>query len=185
MTFLKALFGSGNAIAQTVQVFRPGAEASAQRAADYSQAALAQFASEYSHARRGVFDRFMDGLNRLPRPLMVIATFALFAMAMHDPLWFAERMQGLSLVPEPLWWLMGTIVAFYFGGRFQIKGQEFQREIAKAATRLPDVLQNIETIRALRSDSPGVADTATDSELTVASIEPDENPAIRDWRTTA
>ena len=26
-------------------------------------------------------------------------------------------MQGLALVPEPLWWLMGAIVSFYFGAR--------------------------------------------------------------------
>jgi hypothetical protein len=26
-------------------------------------------------------------------------------------------MQGLGFVPEPLWWLLGAIVSFYFGAR--------------------------------------------------------------------
>jgi len=34
--------------------------------------------------------------------------------------------------PEPLWWLMGAIVSFYFGARHQSKGQEFQRSVARS-----------------------------------------------------
>ena len=36
---------------------------------------------------------------------------------MVDPVAFADRMVGLNAVPEPLWWLLGAIVAFYFGAR--------------------------------------------------------------------
>ena len=36
---------------------------------------------------------------------------------MIDPEAFAKRMVGLNAVPEPLWWLLGAIVAFYFGAR--------------------------------------------------------------------
>ena len=36
---------------------------------------------------------------------------------MVDPVAFASRMVGLNAVPEPLWWLLGAIVAFYFGAR--------------------------------------------------------------------
>jgi hypothetical protein len=53
--------------------------------------------------------------------------------AMANPAWFAARMQGLAAVPEPLWWLLGVIVSFYFGARHQIKSQEFQRSLAKVA----------------------------------------------------
>lgn len=63
------------------------------------------------------FDRCVNALNRLPRPLLALATPALFAYAMHDPEGFSRRMQALALVPEPLWWLMGAVVAFYFGAR--------------------------------------------------------------------
>ena len=36
---------------------------------------------------------------------------------MVDPQAFAARMVGLNAVPEPLWWLLGAVVAFYFGAR--------------------------------------------------------------------
>lgn len=186
MRFLGVLFGGGgNVIAETAQVFRENAEAGAQRQSDYAQAALAQHAAEFAIERRGWFDRFMDGLNRLPRPLLVLATFALFASAMFDPIWFTERMVGLALVPEPLWWLFGTIVAFYFGGRYQIKSQEFHKSIKRTTALVPEVLGSIEAIRALRSDSPGVADTGTDTGLEVAALEPDENAAISAWKRDA
>ena len=36
---------------------------------------------------------------------------------MAEPVGFAGRMEGLAYVPEPLWWLLGAIVGFYFGAR--------------------------------------------------------------------
>ncbi len=77
----------------------------------------------------------IDGLNRLPRPMLAFGTIGLFISAMTDPAWFGERMQGLALVPEALWWLMGAVVSFYFGARHQLKGQQFQREIAETLSR--------------------------------------------------
>ncbi len=59
----------------------------------------------------------MNGLNRLPRPLLTMGTLALFVYAMAAPVGFSRRMEGLQLVPEPLWWLLGAIVSFYFGAR--------------------------------------------------------------------
>jgi hypothetical protein len=45
---------------------------------------------------------------------MAFGVLGLFVAAMLNPIWFADRMAGLSLVPEPLWWLMGAIVSFIF-----------------------------------------------------------------------
>ncbi len=134
---LEALFGGGrNALRETAEVFRPNAEAEAQRAAAARAAALAQFAGEFAQPERGLFDRLVDGLNRLPRPAMAFGTLALFIAAMWRPEWFAARMAGLALVPEPLWWLLGVIVSFYFGARHQVKGQEFQARLAAQAAAL-------------------------------------------------
>jgi len=183
MNILKMIFGGArNVIAETAGVFMENTEAGAQRRANYAQSALGQFGAEFQVARQGRFDRFMDGLNRLPRPLMVVATFMLFASAMFDPLWFAERMQGLILVPDPLWWLAGTIVAFYFGGRFQVKAQDFNKALAQSTARLPQVLENITRIRALAHDTPGVAKTGTDSALSEAAIAPSGNEALQAWK---
>ena len=71
------------------------------------QAALAQLTGEF-RAERSWFDTLIDGINRLPRPVMAGGTIGLFVYAMVDPVAFAARMQGLVLVPEPLWWLLGA-----------------------------------------------------------------------------
>jgi hypothetical protein len=65
----------------------------------------------------GPFDSMVDGLNRLPRPMLALGTLGLFGYAMIDPEGFGARMVGLGTVPEPLWWLLGAIVSFYFGAR--------------------------------------------------------------------
>ena len=174
--------GSRNAVRETVEVFRENAEAGAARAANAQGLAMTQYGAEFALARHGWFDRLMDGLNRLPRPLLALGTLALFVSAMVSPLWFSERMQGIALVPEPLWWLLGVIVSFYFGARHQEKAQQFQREIVGTIQRVPEVLDNIRTIRELRFDSVRAADTGEDARLTLASIAPDSNPALEAWR---
>ena len=113
---MSAIFGDGrNVVAETMQVFRENAENGVVRDADAKAAALAQLAAEFGGPRQGWFDRFIDGLNRLPRPMLALGTIGLFVAAMSDPVWFAQRMVGVAAVPEPLWWLMGAIVSFYFG----------------------------------------------------------------------
>ena len=148
------LGGGRNAIRETAEVFRPNAEAEAARLAAHESAALAQFAAEFALPRQGVFDRLMNGLNRLPRPMLALGTLGLFLSAMADPVWFAQRMQGIALVPEPLWWLMGAIVSFYFGARHQIKSHNFQKALAETLARAPEVTQRIRALDALHRDVP-------------------------------
>ncbi|SFS12777.1 holin family protein [Yoonia litorea] len=124
------LFGDGrNVVADTVTVFRENAENGAVREADARSQSLSQFAAEFQHQRRGVFDRFVDGVNRLPRPVLALGTIWLFTEAMRKPEEFAEAMVGLAAIPEPLWWLMGAVVSFYFGARHQAKAHEFQNRL--------------------------------------------------------
>jgi hypothetical protein len=56
-------------VQSTVEVFRENSEKSAVRAHVLQQAALTQFATEFRNPRSG-FDRFIDGVNRLPWPLV-------------------------------------------------------------------------------------------------------------------
>ena len=152
------IFGERNLVKDTVEVFRPNAEAQAERDAAKEAAALAQFAAEFGIERRGWFDRFVDGVIRLPRPLLAFGTLGLFLAAMVDPVWFSARMQGVALVPEPLWWLMGAIVSFYFGARHQVKSQEFQRSLATTLARTQDVVRNIEALEALNDGNAALDD---------------------------
>jgi hypothetical protein len=180
---LRVLFrGTGNVVRETAEVFRVNAEAADARAAQMQRAALDQMAAEFRSGGRGLFDRVIDALNRLPRPAMALGTLGLLVSAMVDPLWFGERMAGLALVPEPLWWLLGAIVSFYFGARHQAKGQDFQRGLAATLARAPQVLETIEGLRALRPGSPGAADPGPDAHATRAAVSAGENPALTDWR---
>ncbi|SFA78888.1 Holin of 3TMs, for gene-transfer release [Poseidonocella pacifica] len=180
---MRLVFGGGrNVVAQTAEVFRVNAEADAQRGFETQAAALNQFGAEFAVPRRGAFDRFMDGLNRLPRPAMAIGTMGLFVAAMIDPIWFAERMQGIALVPEPLWWLLGAIVSFYFGARHQAKGQDFQRSVAESIARVPQVVENTKRLRELRAEGVGTADTNGDQQLAQAALKSTGNPALDDWK---
>lgn len=142
------VFGDGrNVLRDTAEVFVENAEARAGREVALRRAALEQFGAEFLLPRKGVFDRVVDGLNRLPRPGLALGTLGLFVAAMVDPVWFAARMEGIALVPEPLWWLLGAIVSFYFGARHQAKGQEFQERILRDVAQVrggmaPPVVEN-------------------------------------------
>ncbi len=169
------VFGGGrNVLTETAEVFRENAEAGAVRTVALQTQALTQHGAEFTHAQKGGFDRFMDGINRLPRPMLAFGTLGLFVTAMVDPIWFATRMQGLVLVPEPLWWLLGAIVSFYFGARHQFKGQEFQRSIAQTMARVPQVVENIRVLNAL---SPKVAA----HNMADLGTKPNDNAALTEW----
>lgn len=177
------LFGGGrNVIVDTAEVFRVNAEAGDKRASELQSAALEQMAREFQPQQNGWFDRLVDGLNRLPRPAMALGTIALFISAMSNPVWFSERMQGISLVPEPMWWLLGVVVSFYFGARHQAKGQEFQRSLAQTMARTPQVVRNIEHLRSLDPGQPQIAHSGTDSTLEIAATETEDNPALAAWK---
>ncbi|WP_420567490.1 holin family protein [Thalassovita sp.] len=152
------MFGDGrNVIRETAGVFAENKDAGADRAARMQRAALEQFGAEFSLPRKGLFDRVIDGMNRLPRPGLALGTLGLFIAAMVNPVWFSARMEGLALVPEPLWWLLGAIVSFYFGARHQAKGQEFQERLIS-----------------------GLVQRAAAFEPEPEPIEP--NPALQEWR---
>lgn len=182
---LSWMFGDGrNLVRETSEVFRENAEARAQRSAAQQTQALAQFASEFAAPREGRFDRFMNGLNRLPRPALALGILGLFVAAMVDPIWFASRMQGLILVPEPLWWLLGVVVSFYFGARHQVKSHQFQTALSQTMLQVPEVLQNLEQLQAMaptpNSTAHKTPDTQTEAAPDVTPQEP--NSALNAWR---
>ena len=157
---LGAVFGGGrNVIAETAEVFRPNAENQAERDQEYQSAALAQFASEFAIERKGWFDRFIDGLNRLPRPIMALGTIGLFISAMYDPVWFANRMVGLATVPTELWALLGAIVTFYFGARWNNSRQSHEQSVMRSLAIAKSLAQPPETSDRNFSDLADEVDT--------------------------
>ena len=119
------------------------------------------------------FDRVMDALNRLPRPLMALGTLALIAAVLIDPVWFSARMDALAQMPEALWWLIGAVISLFFGARYQTQGQQFQREIIGVLTpSTPPVF----------ATSPQSAGTGPDARLAMNAEAPAANPALKEWQ---
>jgi hypothetical protein len=112
-----AVTALGEAATGLAEVFTPSATRRMELSVEAQMAALRQLGEEYALPSLGWFDRMVNGLNRLPRPLLAFGTLGLFVYAMVDPDRFGARMSGLNAIPEPLWWLLGAIVAFYFGAR--------------------------------------------------------------------
>jgi Holin of 3TMs, for gene-transfer release len=117
MGLMGNLLGAGGVVKDVAEVFTANATRRMELSAEAQGAALKQFGAEFSQAPQGWFDRFVNGLNRLPRPMLAFGTLGLFGYAMVDPISFTTRMVGLNAVPEPLWWLLGAVVGFYFGAR--------------------------------------------------------------------
>ena len=167
------------AVRDVAEVWTVNAEGADSRDADALQGALSQYAAEFSG--RGRFNIIMDAVNRLPRPLMTFGALGLMAAAMVDPIWFGVRMTGLALVPEPLWWILGAIVSFYFGSRHIEKRLAVGavQHVAEVASRVPKVVTALRQIEAL---TPKVAETEGQSLDTIAVLRSAENPALDAWR---
>ncbi len=138
----------------------------ADRALDLAEA-LGQPSAVYSLAPRprAAYDRLLDAVNRLPRPLMVLGSLALLGSALVAPDWFQARMDALSDMPEALWWIIGAVLSLHFGGRYQERSLEARRE-AVPPVALPEA-----------SASPG-----SDAGLVIGTLASGQNPALDDWR---
>lgn len=88
-------------------------------AANENAAVQEAFSKEFSYsaANRTALDAFVDGLNRLPRPIFALGTIALFVWCAIDPPAFAVAMTSMALIPEPLWSVLFLIIGFFFVNR--------------------------------------------------------------------
>lgn len=160
----EAAQGVGSAVESVAEVFtvnKTKAELAQRRQA---MASLEQYGAEFSNANTSWFDSFINGVNRLPRPILAIGTIGLFVFAMANPEGFAGRMQGLAYIPDPLWWLLGAVVSFYFGARELHYAREGSRPVI-----LPSPVQQIST----SSKSIALPD--------VENVK--DNPALSEWLT--
>jgi hypothetical protein len=155
--------------------FMPRLPTAADRALDLADAVLQRARAEgpppglsaLPPRSRSAYDRMVDAMNRLPRPLMVLGSLALLGSALIAPDWFATRMDTLSRMPEALWWIIGAVVSLHFGGRYQERAQDFRRETATGAPVPLD---------------PAPATPGPDAETALAVLSPGPNPALAAWR---
>lgn len=162
------LLGLGNGIREVAEVFVENKTARAAQEHVEHVASIQQLGTEFTRPRGGWFDQLIDGVNRLPRPALAMGTIGLFVFAMADPISFGVRMQGLALVPDQLWWLLGAIVSFYFGARelhhFRGLGPTVSRD------DVAQVVQNMEAVRQIETISQTPAIPA--------------NSALDEWRNS-
>ena len=132
MSLWQAVTGLFRPAKELVEVFKPNAENQAARGhrerlelSRQDLASLQQFAEEFKSRRTSTaWDSFIDGLNRLPRPLITLGILGLFVLAPVDPLRFLEIARAYQIMPDGFWALLSIIIAFYFGGRMQVTRQQ-------------------------------------------------------------
>jgi hypothetical protein len=117
-------------------------------------------------ARQG-FDRMVDALNRLPRPILTFGTLALLATAVVVPEWFTGRMEALSRLPEGVWWIVGAVLGLHFGARAQDKAQA-AREVEAP---VPE-----------RAGTPAAAAPRGDAGVALGTLRTGPNAALDEWR---
>jgi hypothetical protein len=186
MGLIARLLGLGDAVRRTAQVFVADRTAAAAQEHAEQVASLRQLGAEFSRPARGWFDGLIDGLNRLPRPALALGTLGLFVFAMADPVAFGVRMQGLALVPEPMWWLLGAIVSFYFGAR---ELHHFRDRGGVDPASVGQVVRNMAVLRATGARPPHAAGAIRDmppapeaAAATGRAPGVDGNPAVAEWR---
>ncbi len=106
----------GNTVIKGREAFKGNQEKREQRRADVQANALNQYQAEFIKPTNW-FDSTINGLNRTPRPVIANGTIGLFIYAFIDPVGFSVTMTALELVPAEMWWLLSSIVVFYFGAR--------------------------------------------------------------------
>ncbi|HMQ40714.1 MAG TPA: holin family protein [Paracoccus sp. (in: a-proteobacteria)] len=155
-----------NAAANVTEIFRENATRRMELDEEAYHHAITQLSAEFGANRRGWFDDLMNGLNRLPRPFLTLGTLGLFVYAMIEPAGFSQRMLGLQTVPEPLWWLLGAIVSFYFGAReaHYFRARSFPQKIEKSVLPAPG------------GPERGSSDMAADGPIGLG-----DNAALQDW----
>ena len=175
---------SGKAVAE---VFTENKEKKSQRKHDafianneLDRAALQEFAAEFHQRnRRTWWDAFIDGLNRLPRPLLTFSIIGFFVLAPLNPEKFLEIAKAYEVMPAGYWALLSVIVGFYFGGRMQIKSQDMmvKKEAIQAAKEMMTLKKSF---RALPDDFESQESKTFDAAIAAGKL-PELNFVVEDW----
>lgn len=137
----------GNLIEKVAGVFTSNAEKDAQRSADEQMALLQSYQAEFNaRTNRTWVDAVADGFNRLVRPFVATLIVSIFIVAYVKPEQFVQIGTAMGAIPNGYWALLSVVIGFYFGGRMQLKSQDFQFQ----QSQLDAVRQLIETKKEFR-----------------------------------
>lgn len=145
-TIISSLIGLFSSGASRILVDKDKVE---ENISDEQKAVLEQFSNEFRQLQnRTWWDSFIDGINRLPRPVLAFAVLGLFVSAAIDPLYFSEVMTALQLVPEWLAIIAGQIILLFYGGR-TLENLNFGK--TASVDQVKGVISTINQIREMRS----------------------------------
>ena len=187
MSWFSLITGLFRPAKELIEVFKPNAEQESERdhvermaLSQQDLASLQQFAAEFhERAGRTWWDSLVDGLNRLPRPLITLGILGFFVLAPLAPVRFLEIAQAYQMMPDGFWALLGIIIAFYFGGRMQLKGQDMAvKGGALAVAREILALRRAERQPDQPAPPPGAPRVAP-----APAIAPAINPVVEEWRS--
>ena len=122
-----------NAVEKVAGVFTTNAEQDAQRSTDEQMAILRSYQAEFEQREnRTRIDAIADAFNRLVRPFIASIVIFIFVLAYVSPERFAQITLAMGSVPNGYWALLSVIIGFYFGGRMQLKSQDFSFKQSQA-----------------------------------------------------
>ncbi|MBI5329334.1 MAG: hypothetical protein HZB71_01865 [Betaproteobacteria bacterium] len=158
-----------SAVEKVAGVFTTNVEKDAQRSAEEQMALLQAYQAEFNERQNRTWaDSLADAFNRLIRPFIVTIVIFIFVVAYVNPAHFAQIATALGAIPNGYWALVSVIIGFYFGGRMQLKSQDFafQQHQAEAVRAL---IETRKEFRKLEMDNDEPDKAAGDS---VAKAEP-------------
>jgi hypothetical protein len=188
MSIWTAITGLFRPAKELVEVFKPNAEQQQVRKhleqmamSEQDMASLQQFAAEfYERKNRTWWDSLVDGLNRLPRPLITVGVLAFFVLAPYDPLRFLEIAKAYEVIPDGFWALLGVIIAFYFGGRMQVKSQDMAVK-GHAVQAAKDLIAMRREFRDLRREEEPPSEQTYQAAV-ASGATPMPNRVIEEWK---
>ena len=120
-------------------------------AAKTTLGAQSQYSAEFRKENKNWFDSLIDGYNRIPRPAIVSLVVAYFITSFTNPEYFKIVNDGLTSVPEPMWYVLLTIIGFYFGARHLENRIKMKNEFSTKVIEVSSPETNTVGIKRLRS----------------------------------
>ncbi len=147
--------------------------------------AMDQMSAEFQfRGDRTWFDSLIDGINRLPRPVLAGGVIYLFVWCVRDPLEFTIAMQALGVMPEWLAIVIGQVILLYMGGRML---DNWKIGKAASADQVRQVLALQQEVRSIKQSGAGggadavpMPDAAFEAEM-LNTARPMSNAAIIEW----
>jgi hypothetical protein len=174
MGALAGILGALPGIGNFAKIILGNREARDAAAANFDASVANEFGAEFGYREnRTWWDSLIDGINRIPRPFFAIGFgYIVLIWPAWDMVGFVDYMRAISVVPEGFWYVLLTVVFFFFGGRMQVEGKTFRMSKDQQTMAQTLISENKEEAK-MDDDEYAKA---------MASPEPLSNEAILEWK---